>query len=457
MVERWFPVGDGCGDMPFTDTIFSLSSGRLPAGLAVIRVSGRHTRFVLETIIGRLPEPRLASYCSIRRKTGELLDNGLVIFFPAPNSFTGEDVGEFHVHGGRAVVAALLGELSAIPGMRQAEAGEFTRRAFLNGRLDLTETEAFADLINAETEAQRRFAALNSSGAQSALYLGWRERLIRARAMIEADIDFADEEDVPGSVAEEVWISLHALTKEIVGHMDGFRSAEIIREGFNVVILGAPNSGKSSLFNSLAKRDVAIVSSEAGTTRDLLEVNLDIDGILIRITDTAGIRKEAGTVEMIGIERARARAGEADLVLILEDMVTPVCFDFGGLSARVLNVGTKSDLAATMEPLRQKGNYDIEISSAEGTGIKALLDEIGRRAQETIGNLGDILPSRVRHVELLSDAARYVGEALDRTEFPLELRSESLRLASDSLGRIVGSVDVEEILDVIFSQFCVGK
>lgn len=443
--------------MPFSDTIIALSSGRLPAGLAVVRASGPHVRFAIETIVGELPPPRIAAYRALERRDGTPLDKGLVLFFPAPNSFTGEDVAEFHVHGGRAVVAALLDELAAIPGVRHAEPGEFTRRAFLNGRLDLTETEALADLINAETEAQRRFAVRNAAGAQSALYLDWRKRLVHARAMIEADIDFADEEDVPGSVADAVWTEVRSLMAEIADHIEGFRAAEIIREGFDVVILGAPNSGKSSLFNALVKRDAAIVTSEAGTTRDLLEVSLDIKGVLVRVTDTAGIRDGASLVEAIGIERAQARAAEADLVLVLEDMQTPVGFDTDKATAPRLMVGTKSDLVDPRSPPGRGMTYDIEISTVDGSGITALLDEIGQRAVHAIGPAGDVLPSRMRHVELLRETMRYLGEAVESAGSPLELRSEALRLASHSLGRIAGSVNVEDLLDVIFSQFCIGK
>ena len=442
--------------MPFVDTIIALSSGRLPAGVAVVRVSGPHTRFVVETIFGKLPSSRTATYGALKRQDGTLLDKGLVLFFPAPNSFTGEDVAEFHAHGGRAVVSALLEELTMIPGVRHAEPGEFTRRAFLNGQLDLTETEALADLINAETEAQRRFAVRNAAGAQSTLYLDWRQRLIHARAMIEADIDFADEEDIPGSVADEVWTEMRSLMVGITEHIAGFRAAEIIKEGFDVVILGAPNSGKSSLFNALVKRDAAIVTSEAGTTRDLLEVSLDIKGALVRVTDTAGIRDGAGVVEAIGIERARLRAGEADLVIVLEDMQAPIDFDLGQVTAPCLRIGTKSDLVGDGST-RRSGFYDIEISTVDGSGITALLDGIGMRAADAIGPAGDVLPSRMRHVELLRDTVRYLGEAVDADGSPLELRSEALRLAGHSLGRIAGSVDVEDLLDVIFSQFCVGK
>ncbi|MDX8495929.1 tRNA uridine-5-carboxymethylaminomethyl(34) synthesis GTPase MnmE [Mesorhizobium sp. VK22B] len=436
--------------MASKDSIVALSSGRLPAGIAVIRISGPKTRFVIETIAGGRVKDRFTTLRKLMAPDGSVIDHGLVLFFPGPGSFTGEDVAEFHVHGSRAVAAKMLETITAIEGVRHAEPGEFTRRAFLNGKLDLTETEALADLVNAETEAQRRFAVRNAEGAQSELYSGWRRRLIHARAMIEAEIDFADEEDVPGSVSDAVWSDVAAMIDEIERHIQGFKAAEIIRDGFEVVILGAPNAGKSSLFNALAKREAAIVTDEPGTTRDLLEVVLDLNGIRVRIVDTAGLRETAGKVETIGIERARAKAGGADLVLLLEDMVDPQSVGEVPTGMPLLKIGTKADLQS-----EHRGVYDMVISSKDGCGLSGLLDEIGRRAAAAIGDAGDVLPSRLRHVELLKEAKDFLAAALSgRSQ---ELRAEELRLATDRLGRIVGAVDVEDMLDVIFSQFCIGK
>ncbi|RUT99835.1 tRNA uridine-5-carboxymethylaminomethyl(34) synthesis GTPase MnmE [Mesorhizobium sp. USDA-HM6] len=431
------------------DSIVALSSGRLPAGIAVIRISGPKTRFVVETMVGNVKD-RFTTLRSLRAPDGSIIDHGLVVFFPGPGSFTGEDVAEFHVHGSRAVAAKMLETITGFDGVRHAEPGEFTRRAFLNGKLDLTETEALADLVNAETEAQRRFAVRNAEGAQSVLYSSWRRRLIHARAMIEAEIDFADEEDVPGSVSEAVWADVAAMIGEIERHIQGFKAAEIIRDGFEVVILGAPNAGKSSLFNALARREAAIVTDEPGTTRDLLEVVLDLNGIRVRVVDTAGLRETAGKVETIGIEKARAKAGGADLVLLLEDMIDPQSVGAVPTGVPLLKIGTKADLKGASE-----GGYDWVISSKDGTGLSGLLDEIGRRAAAAIGDAGDVLPSRLRHVELLKEAKDFLAAALAGQS--QELRAEELRLATDRLGRIVGAVDVEDMLDVIFSQFCIGK
>jgi len=435
------------------ESIVALSSGRLPAGIAVIRVSGPRTRFAVETIAGGMVKDRVAILRTLRAPDKTVLDRGLVIFFPGPDSFTGEDVAEFHVHGGRAVVTRMLETIAGFDGVRHAEPGEFTRRAFLNGKLDLVETEALADLINAETEAQRRFAVQNAQGVQSELYLGWRRRLVHARAMIEAEIDFADEDDVPGSVSDTVWLDVRKMIDEIDRHVAGFRAAEIIRDGFEVVILGAPNAGKSSLFNALAQRDAAIVTDEPGTTRDLLEVVLDLEGMRVRVTDTAGLREAPGKVEAIGIEKARSKAHSADLLLLLEDMVNPA--EVGALPADVptLRIGTKVDLLQ-QESVMQ---YDAVISTRDGTGLTELLADIGRRAAVQIGQAGDILPSRLRHVELLNETKGFLQLALSGDGRGQELRAEELRLAADRLGRIVGAVDVEDLLDVIFSQFCIGK
>lgn len=440
------------GQTGSVDTIIALSSGRLPAGVAVVRISGPKIRFVLEMIIGSVPEERIATYRTLLDRRGKPIDRGLVLFFPGPRSFTGEDVAEFHIHGGRASVAALLATLGDVEGVRQAEPGEFTRRAFLNGKLDLTETEALADLIEAETEAQRRFALANASGAQKALYSNWRQRLIHARAMIEAEIDFSDEEDVPGAMSDTIWRDVAALSEEIRHHMAGFHAAEIIRDGYDVVILGAPNAGKSSLFNALARRDAAIVTDQPGTTRDLLEVTLDIAGLKVRMTDTAGLRDKAGKVETIGIERARRRASEADLVLVLEDTVSPMPIVVSDLAAPVLRIGTKIDRAPEVKP---SPAYDFCISSVTGQGIADVLETIGNRADVATRTASDILPSRLRHMKLLEETRGFLEEA--RTGTAQELKAESLRLAADRLGRIVGAVDVEDLLDVIFSQFCIGK
>jgi tRNA modification GTPase len=438
--------------MLFRDSIYALSSGRLPSGVAVVRLSGPHTRSALVAMAGSVPPPRVMRFGVIRRPEGVLLDKGLAVFFPAPGSFTGEDSCEFHLHGGRAVVAAVLEAVGAVEGFRHAEPGEFSRRAFLNGKIDLTGAEALSDLVSAETEAQRRFALVNASGAQSELYRDWRLRIIQARAMIEAELDFSDQEDVPGSVSDVVWARMHATIDEIDRHISSYRRAEILRDGYKVVILGAPNAGKSSLLNALAGRDVAIVTDEPGTTRDLVEVTLDLDGIRTTIVDTAGIREAAGKVEAIGIARAIESAASADLVLELCDLTDPAEGAAPGGGTDRIVIGTKSDLLNGGTPAA----CDFVISTKTESGLAELLAEIGRRAAAAAGGLSDVLPSRLRHVELLRQSMAALKEAT-RGDRPLELRAEDLRRAGDSLGRIAGNVDVEDLLDAIFSTFCIGK
>lgn len=445
------------GQMIFRDSIFALSSGRLPAGVAVVRMSGPHTRAAIAMMTGSLPRPRDMRFGEIRESGGVVLDRGLTVFFPGPASFTGEDSAEFHLHGGRAVVAAVLAALGQMDGFRHAEPGEFSRRAFLNGKIDLTGTEALADLVTSETEAQRRFALNNAAGAQRELYNGWRGRIIHARAMIEAELDFADESDVPGSVSEKVWEDVGLLIVEMDRHIGSYKRSEIIRDGYRVVILGAPNAGKSSLLNALAGRDVAIVNEEPGTTRDLVEVTLDLDGVKVSVVDTAGVREGAGQVEAIGIARALEAAAAADLVLYLEDASAPV--EFGGFetAADRLAIGTKSDLLGMDFESGTASRHDLVISAKSGRGVAELLELVSERAAAAVGGLGDVLPSRLRHVELVKACKASLALAASGTQAGLELRAEDLRAASDSLGRIVGAVDVEDLLDTIFSSFCIGK
>jgi tRNA modification GTPase len=442
--------------MQFPDTIFALSSGRPPAGVAVVRVSGAQARTALQRIAGGVPPGRRAVLADFRNAAGVVIDRGLVLFFRGPASFSGEDCAEFHLHGGRAVVDALSRALLEIGRMRPAEPGEFTRRAFLNGKMDLVEAEALADLVNAETEAQRRFAVASAGGVQSELYAGWRKRIVHARAMIEAELDFADESDVPGSVSGEVWADMAGLADEIEQHVEGFHRAEMIREGFSVVIIGAPNAGKSSLLNALARREVAIVTDEPGTTRDLVQVALDLHGVKVIVTDTAGIREGAGKVEAIGIERARASAAEADLVLVLEDISAPTRVALPEAAAETLRIGSKADLIGADYERPLPSGLDLLISVPNGIGLDELMAAISTRAETAIGSGDYLLPARARHVALLKQAIRCLRAGVVEGS-GLELRAEELRRAAEAFGKIAGTVDVEEVLGVIFSEFCIGK
>lgn len=389
---------------------------------------------------------------SIRNRNGLPIDRALVLVFPAPHSFTGETCIEFQLHGGRAVIAALLSELQAL-GLRPAEAGEFTKRAFENGKLDLVEVEGLGDLISADTEMQRRLAIEQSNGGLSQLYMDWAERLTRARALIEAEIDFADEDDVPGSVSDLVWADVARIFTEIQQQMLATEKAGSVRDGFKVVIAGPPNAGKSSFLNAMAKRDVAIVTEIAGTTRDVLEIDLDMNGFLVRFSDTAGLRETQDVVELEGVRRAHKAISGADLVLwmlaIDSDAERPISEFENAPSLRVV---TKGDLGGQTHAADQA---DIVISVKTGDGLDDLRRLILNRVEENWASIGALGAGRLRHLTHLQRASNFVADALSGSE--LDLRAEDLRLAAESLGRITGRVDVEDLLDVIFSEFCVGK
>lgn len=430
------------------ETIVALASGAGVAAVAVVRISGPQTRAVLEHLIESLPVPREAA---LRRIGG--IDRGLVLWFPGPASFTGEDMAELQVHGGRAVVKAVVEAALAIAGTRLAEPGEFARRAFENGKLDLTEVEGLADLVSAETEAQRRQALAQSEGGLRHLYEGWRAELLKAQSLMEAGLDFSDEADVADDATRLAGDVVQVLLPGVEAHLAD-HSGERLRDGFRVVIAGPPNAGKSSILNALAKRDVAIVSEEAGTTRDVIEVHLDIGGMPIIVADTAGLREGGGAVESEGIRRAVSRAEAADLVLWIVDAAASNPEPAPGFGdVPVLTVNNKSDLVAGQELDPASG---LTLSAKTGEGLEGLIAELGQRASEGVHVQGAAPITRTRHrVELVSvrDALkRFVNHDLDA-----ELRAEELRIAAHHLGRLTGRIDVEEVLGAIFSEFCIGK
>ena len=455
------------------DTIYAPSTAPGPAGLAVIRLSGPQAGAALRALTGKalphaLPRPRVATRAILRDAAGEPLDDALVLWFPAPASFTGEDVAELHIHGGRAVLAAVLGALARLPGLRLAEPGEFSRRAFEHGKLDLTAAEGIADLIHAETEAQRRQSLRQMQGELGRLYEGWRAGLMRALAHLEADIDFPDE-DLPEGVAEAVRPEITALRSAIAAHLADNRRGERLREGVAVVILGPPNAGKSSLLNLLARREAAIVSDIAGTTRDIIEVRLDLVGYPVLLADTAGLRDSADRIESEGVRRALARAAEADLKLILLDATQSagsglaIPPDIATLiDADTLLIANKTDLA----PLPAGATYAggpgaalpvLPLSAETGAGLDAVLAALEAAVAARYGLTGSAQLTRARHREALTDCLAALDRFLAGGAPDAELGAEDIRLAARSLGRITGRVGVEDMLDIVFRDFCIGK
>ena len=438
-------------------TIFALASGGGRAALSVYRLSGPAAGEVLRTLSGaELPAPRLASLRTLRDRQGREIDKGLVLWFPGPASFTGEDVVELHLHGGRAVSQAISAALLDF-GLRPAEPGEFTRRAFEAGKLDLTQAEAIADLVDADTAAQRRQALAQLEGRLGRLYEGWRLELLRAQAHLEAAIDFA-EEDLPDDLILSSRTALANLADRIADHLADGGRGERLRDGLQVVLLGAPNAGKSSLLNLLAGREAAIVSATAGTTRDVIEVSLDLGGYPLLLADTAGLRDGAEEIEREGVRRARARAEAADIKLVVLDGAEWPRLDGESLALldeRCLLLLNKVDLIGGSVPDTVEGRPVIAVSASNGQGIDALLAELTRAAEDRMAGDGAPALTRARHRSALIDAAAALSRAQQQT-LP-ELVAEDVRVAARAIGRITGRVDVEAMLDIIFREFCIGK
>jgi tRNA modification GTPase len=437
---------------PRDQTIFALSSGRPPAAISMVRLSGPQAATVLTALAGRAPAPRMATRVLLRDGRGQPIDDAVVLWFPGPASATGEDVAEFHVHGGRAVLAALFVALSSFKNVRAAEPGEFTRRAFENGKLDLTEAEALDDLIRADTDRQRRQALRQLQGMLGERARHWRAQIIDASALIEAGIDFSDEGDVSAELVAPALAKIKALLSEIEEVLAAQGQSERLREGLVVAITGAPNVGKSTLMNQLARREVAIVSPHAGTTRDVIEVQLDLDGYPVMLIDTAGIRETDDPVEQEGVRRARARAAEADLVLWLVDDDSAGAAVGGAVPEWTLR--TKIDIGPRQA---DAGRFDFRISASRGDGVKDLISALVGFARDYFGSGEGGLLGRERHRELLRETAGLLRRSMSVVDKGEEFVAEDLRAAADCLGRLLGRVDVEDILDKIFSDFCVGK
>ncbi|CCD99694.1 tRNA uridine-5-carboxymethylaminomethyl(34) synthesis GTPase MnmE [Bradyrhizobium sp. STM 3809] len=442
---------------PHDQTIFALSSGRLPSAIAIVRLSGPHAGAALQMLAGKMPAPRLATRALLRDPQGEPIDDAVVLWFPAPASATGEDVVELHIHGSRAVIATLFGVLSEMPELRPAEPGEFTRRAFENGKIDLTEAEGLDDLIHADTDRQRRQALRQLKGLLGDRARSWREQIIEAAALIEAGIDFSDEGDVPAELLAPALSRVQQLFLEIEAVLAAQGRAERLRDGLTVVIAGPPNAGKSTLMNQLARREVAIVSPQAGTTRDLIEVQLDLDGYPVTVIDTAGIRETDDPVEQEGVRRARDRAAHADLVLWLSEHDGAELEREGETPLWLVRTKTDLDGAERGTRLDTKASRTFGISARSGAGMGALLDALVGFARDFFGSTESGLITRERQRQSLRQAADALQRSLKTVDLGEELVAEELRIAALALGRLLGRVDVEDLLDVIFREFCIGK
>jgi len=443
-------------------TIYALSSGPGISGVAVIRVSGKNTANVIRKLTGesRLPSPRVATLKKFN-KNGQknLIDEGVIIWFPAPNSYTGEDLAEFHVHGSRAVINAMHLAISKIKNCRLAEPGEFTKRSFQNGKINLLKAESIADLISAETEIQRKQALKIMNGRSSDKFNLWREKLLKNLSHIEAKIDFPDE-DLPKNIIKKIQKTSRQILKEIKNTLNDQKVGERIREGFKIAIVGPPNSGKSSLLNYLSKRDVAIVSEIAGTTRDIIETHLNLDGYPVIISDTAGIRSSKNEIEKKGIKIALKRAEDADLRLVI---VSANNLDFTNvlkslLIKNAILVVNKSDLIKTKINSKLKKYEHTLISIKKDLNLNKLISKIRSRLKNKFITSEDVLITRERHRQSLINCLHHL-EKFQKKEsvHDFDKAAEDLRLATRHLGMIVGKVDVEELLDSIFNDFCIGK
>lgn len=448
--------------MPNASTLYAPATGFGHAAISVIRVTGPASGDVIRHLAGALPPPRRLSLRTLRTHDGEVLDEALIAWLPGPGTFTGEDMAELHLHGGSAVRSAVLQALAAIPGCQPAAPGDFSRRAFLNGRLDLTEAEGIADLIDAETEGQRRQALRQLDGALGRQVADWRARLIDLLAGVEAALDFSDEGDVDETALDAVLgRKARVIRDEIAQVLADGRRGERLREGFVVVLAGPPNAGKSTLLNALSRRDAAIVSATPGTTRDVIEVRCDLGGLPVVLVDTAGLREATDAIEAEGIRRTRDRMRQADLVLMLrapDDASRPGEGDAEGdrqapPDVPTLAVRTKGDMAVQgFAPLTEDA---VSISAHTGEGLDHLLDRIEAEAAAATGG-GDALITRERHRLGLTRCWDHLDRLLAGSALP-ELAAEDLRLAVRALGEVAGQVGVEELLDRLFSGFCIGK
>ena len=439
-----------------SDTIFSLSSAPGRAGVAVFRLSGPKAGEIASCLSTRpLPRPRLASLCRFKTAQGLPIDEGLLLWMPAPGSFTGEDCAEFQLHGSPAVAESLAGALLAA-GARQAEAGEFTRRAFSNGKLELTEAEGLADLIDADTQAQRVQALRQMQGGLKARYESWREGVLDALAQIEGEIDFPDEADIPDDLAHKAHAPLIELSQDMANALENSERGERIRAGIEIAIIGAPNAGKSSLLNNLAGREAAIVTSQAGTTRDIIEINLVLSGLPIRLSDTAGLRESEDVIEAEGIKRARARASDADIRILVKDLSAPEPEGEDLLQSGDFILLNKSDIHESAAAKRD-GVSSFNVSVLTRAGLAEFQDALTSAVQERYSPGREAGLTRARHKDCVARAKTSLDRAATALSLAPELAGDDLRAALQALRELAGETDIEAVFDRIFSRFCVGK
>lgn len=441
--------------MTASDTIYALSSGAGRAALSVIRISGGQTSVILTSLTGILPPPRRLVLRTITDgTTGDVLDRAMIVWFPGPASFTGEDCAELHLHGSPAILSAVMQCLSALPAVRPAEAGEFTRRGFLHGKLDLVEVEGLGDLLQARTATQRRQAMRQMSGQASTVFESWREQLLLIRADIEAAVDFADEPGVAEAAAPGIDQRMLALLQEIQGEITRSQSSEVLRDGIRVVLAGHPNTGKSSLLNALARREAAIVSELPGTTRDAIEVSLDLDGMEVIVTDTAGLRATAAdVVEQEGMRRSRQHIAGADVAIwVWSPDIEGSSVPDGSVKPDLV-IQNKSDLRRGVPQIES----DLQISTRTQHGLQELVAALTQLIRIRYGNAESALFVSARQKLAGERSIRSLNDALALGPNLLELKAEHMRLAAEEIGRLTGRIDVEEWLGAIFRRFCIGK
>ena len=435
------------------DTIYSLASGALPSAIAIIRISGPQTLSIIASMTGLDPRPNHMYYTNLNTQNGELIDTVMMVFFKKPHSFTGEDSAEFFLHGSKPIINLFMEELAKFPGVRPSELGEYSRRSFYNGKMDLIEAESLADLYEAETEAQRKLSIKGTSKELSKLYNSWRNEILEAMAYITAELDFSQEEDIASLDNTAIWKKLENLANSITTHLSFAKTSDIIKNGYKVALIGKPNAGKSSLFNKICGKNTAIVTEIPGTTRDVIEGKLNLAGLDVFFFDTAGIRETEDKVEKIGVERSKEKIEEADLIFYLKDINDTENLELPN-NKEIWQIYTKQDVSRETSAIESNIFYTSIYNNESIENLKIALQN---HIKHLLPEYGAMLPVKQRHIYLLQETINNLKEAIEKNYLPIEIRVEFIRNAANNIGQIIGKIDVENILDIIFSKFCVGK